>query len=59
MTNKEKEIQDVYIKYADKKLEDCKNMTIEEEKKYIDENEPKMKEEIRKIIEKYKALENK
>ena len=59
MTNKEKEIQDVYKKYGTKALEDCKNMTIEEEKKYIDENEPKMKEEIMKVIEKYKALENK
>ncbi len=53
MTNKEKEIQDVYKKYGTKALKDCKNMTIEEEKKYIDENEPKMKEEIKKIIEKY------
>lgn len=57
MTNKEKEIQEVYIKYAKRKLEDCKNMTIEEEKKYIDENEPKMRKEIKQIIEKYKALE--
>lgn len=53
MTNKEKEIQEIYQKYADKMLEDCKNMSVEEEKKYIDENEPKMKKEIKKVIEKY------
>ncbi len=53
MTDKEKEIQETYRKYAKKALIDCKDMTVEEEKKYIDENEPKMKREIQQIIEKY------
>lgn len=53
MTDKEKEIQATYTKYAKKALSDCENMTIEEEKKYIDENESKMKSEIQKIIKKY------
>ena len=57
MTNKEKEIQEVYTKYAKQGLKDCENMTIEEEKKYIDENEPKMKEEIKKILDKYSTQE--
>ena len=53
MTEQEKEIQAVYEKYATQGLKDCKNMTIEEEKKYIDKMEPKMKEEVEKIIKKY------
>lgn len=54
MTDKEKEIQAIYTKYAKTFLEKSKNMTPEEEKKYIDENEPKMFQEIKEIIEKYK-----
>ena len=57
MTDKEKEIQEVYTKYAKQGLKDCENMTIDEEKKYIDENEPKMKEEIKKILDKYSTQE--
>lgn len=53
MTDKEKEIQGVYTKYAKQGLKDCKNMTIEEEKEYIKKNEPKMKKEIEEIIRKY------
>lgn len=53
MTDKEKEIQMIYTKYAKRALIDCKNMTVEQEKKYIDENESKMKAEIQKIIKKY------
>lgn len=53
MTDKEREIQAVYTKYAKQGLKDCENMTVEEEKKYIDENEPKMKAEIQEIIKKY------
>ena len=53
MTDKEKEIQMIYTKYSKRALIDCKNMTVEQEKKYIDENESKMKAEIQKIIKKY------
>lgn len=53
MTEKEKEIQSIYQKYADKGLIECKNMTAQEQKKYSKEQEPKMIEEIKKVIEKY------
>lgn len=53
MTDKEKEIQEIYRKYAKKALIDCKDMTVEEEKKYIDANEPEMEKEIQEIIKKY------
>jgi len=59
MTDKEKEIQAVYTKWAKKAFEETKNMNVEEEKKYIDKNEPKMKQEIKNIIEKYKNTEKK
>lgn len=54
MTDKEKEIQAIYTKYAKQGLKDCKNMSIEEEKKYIDKMQPKMVAEIKEVIKKYK-----
>ncbi len=59
MTDKEREIQQCYTKWAEKGLKDRRNMTIEEEKKYIDENEPKMRAEIREIVKKYENIDNK
>ena len=59
MTDKEREIQQCYTKWGRKSLKDCRNMTIEEEKKYIDENEPKMRAEIREIVKKYENIDNK
>ena len=56
MTDKEKEIQAVYEKYAAKGLKDCKNMSVEEEKKYIDKWQPIMEKEIEKVIEKYEDI---
>ncbi len=53
---KEKEIQDIYRKYGKKALKDCKEMSIEEEKKYIKKEEIKMKKEIQKIEEKYSNI---
>lgn len=54
MTDEQKEIKAIYEKYAKKGLEESKNMTVGEERKYIEENEPKMKEELKKVLEKYK-----
>ena len=53
MDDKQKEIQAICSKYGKKALEDCKDMTVEEEKKYIEKWEPIMKKEIEKVIKKY------
>lgn len=51
MENKEKEIQEIYIKYAQRSLIDCENMSEEEEKKYLIEKEKEMRAELKKIKE--------
>ena len=48
-----KEIKELYTKYAKKGLVDCKNMPPEEEKKYIENKEKEIKEELEKIKLKY------
>lgn len=53
MTEKQKEINEIYRRYARQGYEATKNMTIEEEKKYIDETEPKMKKELQEVEKKY------
>ena len=53
MSDKEKEIQACYEKYGKQCLKDTKGMSIEDEKRYIDENEPKMIKELKEIIKKY------
>lgn len=53
MTEQEKEIQACYEKYGKQCLKDTKGMSVEEEKRYIDENEPKMIKELKEIVKKY------
>ena len=55
MTEQEKEIQSCYEKYAKQGLKDTNGMTVDEEKKYIDKIEPRMKREIKEIIKKYEG----
>ena len=55
MSEKEKnEIKALYTKYAKQGLIDCKNMTPEEEKKYVEKKEKEMLAELEKIKKKYR-----
>lgn len=51
MENKGKEIQEIYIKYAQQALIDCENMSEEEEKQYLIKKQKEMCEELEKIKE--------
>lgn len=54
MSEEEKsEISALYTKYAKQGLADCKDMTPEEEKKYVEEKEKEILNELEKIKKKY------
>ena len=61
MNKYEKELAKALKEYFDKKIKITKNMTQEEEKKYIKENnkEEEVRQIYQKLKEKYEALKNK